>query len=291
LSGSDIGGFTEHPGSELFARWMQLGVFHPMMRVHSSGDHGEQEPWSFSDETTDIARKFIELRYQLLPYLYTTFWQNTRSGIPMLRPVAFLDASDHNALHRNEEFLYGDHILACPIVEPGATQRFLYLPKGTWYQYFHNTTYKGGREVQVSAPLDEMPIFVRAGAVIPMYPVMQYVGEKEVETLRLRIYYSTSKVRSELYEDAGDGYEYKKGRCNVKTFTQQSTPDGFTLHQHVSGKYKPTYQEYKLELIGLPFEPQTMHIDDHEVAPRFEKQDDGTYHVIVGSEFATVKIK
>ncbi|MCH2199919.1 MAG: glycoside hydrolase family 31 protein [Flavobacteriales bacterium] len=290
LVGSDIGGFTEHPGSELFARWIQLGVFHPMMRVHSSGDHGEQEPWSFSDETTDISRKFIELRYELLPYLYTTFWQNTRSGIPMLRPLAFLDASDQNALHRNEEFLYGDHILACPIVEPGATHRFMYLPEGRWYQYFHNTIHKGGREIQVQAPLDEMPILVRAGAIIPMYPVMQYVGEKPVETLRLRTYFDTSKTRSELYEDAGDGYEYKKGKMNVKTFTQNSSPERLTIHQHVSGKFKTTYQEYQLELIGLPFEPKTLKIDDYEVAAKFEKQADGSYHVIVGHEFASIKI-
>ena len=89
--GSDIGGFAEQPDGELFARWIQLGIFHPFCRVHSSGDHGDQEPWSFGDEITDLVRKFIELRYQLLPYLYTMFHKYTTRGIPMLKYMVYYD--------------------------------------------------------------------------------------------------------------------------------------------------------------------------------------------------------
>ncbi|MEM9024695.1 MAG: TIM-barrel domain-containing protein, partial [Bacteroidota bacterium] len=288
--GSDIGGFTEHPSSELFVRWVQLGLFHPMMRVHNSGDHGDQEPWSFSDEATDIVRKFIEIRYRLLPYLYTTFWQNSTYGTPMLRPLAFTDPEDTGTLHRNEEFLYGDHLLACPIVEPGATSRYMYLPRGAWYHYFSRELHDGGREVQVEAPLDEMPIFVRAGAVLPNYPLMQYVGEKKVDSLILQVYYSNSKTRSELYEDGGDGYHYKKGRFNQKTFTLLGKAGALQIRQNITGKYQPEYHSYTLELIGLPFEPKQLYLDEIATEGAFTRTESGSYQVKVPDSFEYLRI-
>jgi alpha-glucosidase len=288
--GSDIGGFTEHPSSELFIRWMQLGVFHPMMRVHSSGDHGEQEPWSFSEEATDIARKFIELRYKLLPYLYTAFWQNATAGTPMLRPVAFLDATDLNALHRNEEFLYGDHLLVSPVAKQGAISQYMYLPRGNWYDFFSNNKVEGGREIQVNAALDSMPLFARAGAVIPLYPVMQYVGEHRLEQLTLRIYHEESRVRSTLYEDAGDGYAYKKGMLNVKTFTHSGNGGSSILRQHITGKFETEYDNYRLEFAGLPFTPSRLWIDEVEVDAVFELSAEGCYCVDVPKDFEEVKI-
>ncbi|MBT8239398.1 MAG: DUF4968 domain-containing protein, partial [Croceitalea sp.] len=118
--GSDIGGFAEQPNGELFARWIQLGVFHPFCRVHSSGDHGEQEPWSFGSEVTDIVRKFIELRYQLMPYLYTMFYRYIKEGIPMLQSLVYYDQEDTQTHFRTDEFLFGEQILVCPVQEPNA---------------------------------------------------------------------------------------------------------------------------------------------------------------------------
>ncbi|MEY2923472.1 MAG: hypothetical protein RLZZ337_12 [Bacteroidota bacterium] len=289
--GSDIGGFTEHPSSELFVRWIQLGVFHPMMRVHSSGDHGAQEPWSFSDDATRLAKKFIELRYKLIPYLYTTFWQNTTTGAPMIRPLAFVDCEDPSTLYRNDEFLYGDHIFVCPIVEPGATSRYLYLPKGNWYNYFSLEMVEGGNEINVKATLEEMPMFVRAGAVIPHYPVMQYTGQYKLEKLKLVVFHSTTKVRSELYEDAGDGYEYQKGVFNIKTFTQLGNGKEITVRQHNTGKFIPDYQTYEMHLVGLPFIPSKLLIDDEEREAEFKLDtENGSYSVDVPAGFEVVKI-
>ena len=288
--GSDIGGFTEHPNSELFVRWIQLGLFHPMMRVHSSGDHGDQEPWVFSDEATEIVKKFIEIRYKLLPYLYTVFWKNSTYGTPMLRPLAFVDHKDASTLYRNEEFLFGDHILACPIVEQGATSRYMYLPKGEWYQYFTYDKLSGGKEIHAQAPLDEFPIYVKAGAVIPNYPVMQYVGEKKVEALVLQVYFAETKTRSEFYEDGGDGYDYKKGISNLKTFTQNSRSDRLQLSQNVVGKYQPEYDRYELELIGLPFEPKKIFLDDIESGVYFQPTDHGSYIVSIPPSFENLVI-
>ena len=135
FTGSDIGGFAEQPSGELYARWIQLGVFHPFCRTHSSGDHGEQEPWSFGTEVIDITRKFVELRYQLLPYLYTMFWNYVNDGTPMLKPLVYFDQEDMHTHYRTDEFIFGNQILVCPILEPNAQGRRMYLPKGNWYNY------------------------------------------------------------------------------------------------------------------------------------------------------------
>jgi len=118
FAGTDIGGFAEQPNGELFARWVQLGVFHPFFRVHSSGDHGEQEPWSFGEEITDISRKFIEIRYELLPYIYTAFWKYIEHGTPIIKSLVMFDQEDVQTHYRTDEFIFGEEILVCPINEP-----------------------------------------------------------------------------------------------------------------------------------------------------------------------------
>lgn len=288
--GSDIGGFTEHPGSELFVRWIQLGVFHPMMRVHSSGDHGAQEPWSFSEEATAIVKEFIELRYKLLPYLYTTFWQHAQAGTPMLRPLAFVEYLDLNTLFRNEEFLFGDHVLVCPVTEPGTEKRFMYIPKGNWYNYFTNAIHLGGNENTVHAPLHTMPLFVKAGAVIPHFPVMQYVGEFVPKSITLKCYYSESKVKSEFYEDAGDGYEYKKGDFSVKTFSTFGSASDFLLRQHKSGRFVVPYSTYEIVFVGLPFKPQYVWLDEIQTEGHFIDVSETEIKLEVPAGFETLKI-
>ncbi|MFT5214220.1 MAG: alpha-glucosidase, partial [Patiriisocius sp.] len=133
FAGSDIGGFAEQPQGELFARWIQLGVFHAFCRVHSSGDHGDQEPWVFGEEITDIVRKFVELRYQLLPYLYTAFWKYINDGTPILKSLVLYDQEDTATHYRSDEFVYGEQILICPILEQNAKGRRMYIPRGKWY--------------------------------------------------------------------------------------------------------------------------------------------------------------
>ncbi|MBF6608189.1 MAG: DUF4968 domain-containing protein, partial [Flavobacterium sp.] len=111
FTGSDIGGFAEQPSGELYARWIQLGAFHPLFRTHSSGDHGNQEPWSFDEDVINITRKFVSLRYQLLPYLYTMFWEYVNEGVPLLKPLVYYDQSDIQTHYRTDEFIFGNQIL------------------------------------------------------------------------------------------------------------------------------------------------------------------------------------
>ncbi len=263
--GSDIGGFIETPNGELFIRWIQLGIFHPFCRVHSSGDHGDQEPWSFGEKYTALAKKFIELRYQLLPYIYTAFWQYVTTGKPMLRPLSFLDQHDSETYYRQEEFGLGDHLLACPVTQESADGRWLYLPSGSWYYYWTDEIFNGSQEVWADADLERVPMYVKAGAVLPLYPVMQYVGEKEVEELTLHVYYANKNSEvSYLYEDKGDGYGYEENEKCVNTFTFEGSPYHATLHQHKEGQFKTSYTTYKLVLHGFPSSITSYKIDDEE---------------------------
>ena len=263
--GSDIGGFIDHPSPELFVRWMQLATFHPFFRCHSSGDHGDQEPWSFGEEALKTVRKYIEFRYQLLPYIYTTFYQYVTEFTPMLKPISVYDQQDQDTLYRVDEFLLGDHILVCPVLEPNAKSRYVYLPKGKWYHYWTATLLVGGKEILAEAVLDEIPLYIREGAVLPFFPVMQYVGEKPVEELTLKAYFGGEMVHSYLYEDSGDGYDYEKGIYNRKRFKTQSTEKSFKLSLKSNGHYEPTYNVYKIMVHGLPFIPKQVLVNDKEI--------------------------
>ncbi|RMG81003.1 MAG: DUF4968 domain-containing protein [Bacteroidetes bacterium] len=251
--GSDIGGFIEHPEPELYVRWIQLGIFHPFCRTHSSGDHGDQEPWSFGEMATPIVKKFIELRYRLLPCIYTAFWQYATKGTPMLRPISFVDQADPNTANRSHEFMVGDHLFVCPILQSGVPGRYLYLLRGEWYNFWTDERIEGGREVWVDAPLDQIPMFIRAGAVLPLYPVMQYVGEKPVEQLTLHIYYKNGEETSLLYEDKGEGYDYKHGGANVRRFHTAGDDTKLVVRQQKTGQFTPPYTHLQVIVHGLPF--------------------------------------
>ncbi|MCP2024868.1 alpha-glucosidase [Flavobacterium sp. HSC-32F16] len=289
FTGSDIGGFAEQPTGELYARWIQLGVFHPFCRTHSSGDHGNQEPWAFDEEVINITRKFVSLRYQLLPYLYTMFWQYIEEGIPMLKPLVYYDQDDTQTHYRNDEFIFGNQILVCPILEPNAVGRRMYIPRGEWYNYWTNDLFVGGREIWVDTKFDEIPLFVKAGAVIPKYPVQQYVGELEFDELTLDIYYKNGKEQSAVYEDAQDGYDYKKGRYSHLSLRSIGKEKELIIQLHKEGKYDTPYSKYKINLIGLPFQVSEIEIDNEKI--EFDKiAFESNNFLIVDKEFNELHI-
>ncbi|UJH66914.1 glycoside hydrolase family 31 protein [Allomuricauda sp. SCSIO 65647] len=263
--GSDIGGFAEQPNGELFVRWIQLGVFHPFCRVHSSGDHGDQEPWSFGDEITDIVRKFIELRYELLPYLYTMFYRYVNEGLPMLKSLVFYDQEDTQTHFRTDEFLFGEQLLVCPIQEPNAQGRRMYIPKGKWYNYWTEEIVEGGVEKWVAAGIDKIPMFIKEGAIIPKYPVQQYVGEKELTELKLDVYYKEGAENSIVYEDQQEGYDYKKGRYSLRKFRLKGKPKELIIQQFKDGSFITSYETFKLHFHGLPFKIKTIELDNENV--------------------------
>lgn len=288
--GSDVGGFTEHPTPELYTRWVQLATFHPFFRTHSSGDHGIQEPWTFGDQTLDVVRKFIKLRYKLLPYLYTAFYQYVSEGAPMLRPIAFYDQTDRETLYRTDEFLCGENLLICPIVEPNLQGRYVYVPRGNWFNYWTNEFIEGGKETWIAADIETIPVLVKAGAVVPFNPTMNYVGEHKVEELLLKTYFGTNELKSALYEDAGDGYENRDGMYNDKRFITSSSESSFQLVQERKGHFDTDYQTYKLRFIGIPFEVKKITLNNVEVSVEMLNIVDGAYELVVDKKFWEVNL-
>jgi len=180
-------------------------------------------------------------------------------------------------------------ILACPIAEPNAKGRRMFIPKGEWYNFWDDELNIGGEEVWVDADLDSMPIFVKAGAIIPKYPIQQYVGEKQIDQLVLDVYYKNGKETSQVYEDAHDGYDYKKGRFSLRDLKLIGKKKSLTIQQFKSGKYTTPYDTFKINLKGLPFKIAKIEID-HEVLDLRKVKINGDNSFVVTKEFNRLHI-
>ncbi|MCK5816221.1 MAG: glycoside hydrolase family 31 protein, partial [Flavobacteriaceae bacterium] len=288
FAGSDIGGFAEQPNGELYARWIQLGAFHPFCRTHSSGDHGDQEPWAFDDEVTDIVRKFIEIRYELLPYLYTSFYKYSAYNEPMLKSLVLFDQEDPQTHYRTDEFICGSKLLICPINEPNAKGRRMYIPRGEWFNYWTKELVTGGKETWVDAELDSVPLFVKSGSIIPKYPIQQYVGEKIIEQLTLDVYHKNGKEESLLFQDDGDGYDYTKGRYSLVKFNLSGTNEKLIIRLNKRGKYESSFSTYKINLFGLPFEVKSIKVDNESVDLKDLQFENNS--LIIPKGFSTLKM-
>ncbi|CDN13620.1 Alpha-glucosidase [Richelia intracellularis] len=206
--GADIGGFAGNATPELFARWMQIGVFYPLMRSHSMIHTKPHEPWSFGEEVEKICREYIELRYRLLPYLYSLFWSAANTGSPILRPLFYHYPQDSQTYELYDQVLLGSSLMAAPVYRPGVESRSVYLPAGTWYDWWTGESRTGEKYILAHAPLEKMPIYIREGSIIPLAPVMQYVGELAVDELRLLVAPGTGEFT--LYEDDGTSFDYRQ---------------------------------------------------------------------------------
>lgn len=220
--GSDIGGFIGTPSGELFARWIQLGVFTPLMRAHSEINSPNKEPWEFGPEIESINRTFINLRYRFLPYIYTQFRVAAETGIPPMRPLAFDYPQDRDASWNDKDFLFGDDLLIAPVTEQGAIKRGVHIPPGVWYDYWKGQKITGPTWVTVDAPLDRLPMFARAGAMIPQQQVVQFTGQSPIDPLTIEVFPSDSS-ESSYYEDDGISFEYEDGEFMKRTFSQRAT--------------------------------------------------------------------
>lgn len=210
--GSDVGGFIGRANGELMVRSYQIGFLAPFFRNHHAIDGYDQEPWRFGKYYEDIIRKYLKLRYQLLPFLYTTLEDAHRTGVPLFRPLVLNYQDDGSTYNLDDQFMIGEDLLVAPIVKPDVTSRLVYLPKGVWYDYWTNKKYSGGTMVRVEAMLETVPMFVRGGAIIPQWPPMNYVGEKPVDPITFAIYPDEKgSAATTLYEDDGTSPAYKQG--------------------------------------------------------------------------------
>lgn len=288
FAGTDIGGFVGDADGELYTRWLQLGVFHTLCRTHSSKDYASREPWTYGEPYTAIIRKFIELRYRWLPYHYTNFHKYSSQGSPILRPILFADSSDLQAIHQEDEFLVGDKVLVCPILKPLSVGRWVYLPKGEWFNYFTDESVQGGREVWVKTSLETIPVFIKAGTVLPHIKPMQYVGESEIEEIELHIYFKNGSEQSELYWDTGEGYEYQTGKYRLSVFDLTISPKHGSLKQHVKNDWEDsTLKYFNLFFHGFPQEIHNAQADGTDLV--LTAHENGVFSVCVPASTKLVK--
>ncbi|MGA8230321.1 MAG: glycoside hydrolase family 31 protein [Candidatus Acidiferrales bacterium] len=212
---TDIGGFvTGNPDDpsyrELFIRWFEYGTFCPIFRVHGTRTTNTNELWSYGPEAQEILTSFDRLRYRLMPYIYSVAWMTTSKGYTPMRPLVMDFRTDVTAQNVSDQFSFGPSILVNPVTEAGATSRHLYLPDARWYDFWDGTSLAGGKWVDASAPLNRIPLYVRAGSLVPVGPEIEYTTEKPPDPIELRVYPGADGDFT-LYEDENDTYNYEKG--------------------------------------------------------------------------------
>ena len=210
-TGQDIGGFQSTPSAELYTRWMEEGVFVPVMRAH--GTFGSPRwPWAFGDDALAATKKALELRYRLIPYFYTFAAQTAATGRPLMRPLFLEFPGDARTFNLESEWLMGDRLLAAPVLAPGGA-RDVYLPGGGWYDFNSGAAVQGGQILHLQASLDTIPAYVRAGTILPLGPVLQATSLGAEDPLEVRIYPGADAAFT-LYEDDGDTYAYQTGKAS-----------------------------------------------------------------------------
>jgi alpha-glucosidase len=236
--GTDIGGFLGNASGELFARWMQFGALAPFCRGHSAIGTERHEPWNFGPRVEAICREFLRLRYRLLPYLYTLLWEASRRGLPALRPLLYHFPDDPTTYQIHDQVLLGSALLAAPIYHPSREHRHVYLPAGAWYDWWTDERIAGPVHLLAHAPLERMPFYVRAGAIIPGGPDLRYADERPLDPLTLDLYPGDGAFT--LYEDDGHSFEYERGQFCTTSYTLRRTDDRLVFASGArEGAYAP----------------------------------------------------
>ena len=255
---TDIGGFylgnPDDPAyRELFIRWFQYGTFCPIFRVHgtrsndpkelsaegpeavavlidATGTRGENhnELWSYGSEAQKILTEFDRLRYRLMPYIYSVAWKTASEGYTPMRALVMDFRTDERVLNIGDQFMFGPAILVNPVTEQGAATRHLYLPKATWYDFWTGSKLAGGRTMDAAAPLNRLPLYVRAGSILPIGPEVQHTSERPADPIELRVYQGADGDFT-LYEDENDNYNYEKGICSTISIHWDDTTHRLTI--------------------------------------------------------------
>jgi len=248
FTGPDMGGFIGTPTNELFARWMSVGVYTPFLRNHAEVNSRRKEPWSFGEDIEEISRQWINQRYRLLPYLYSAFFESTQTGMPVARTLAINYPGDEK-IYENEfqnEYLFGGEIL----VAPAASERSycnVYFPEGEWYRMNNDRLYKGKTESVVDCPLDNLPVFVRSGGIIPLQSVIQNTSEKPSPTIEINVWNGKVPNAFSYYEDDGITYNYESGQYCRRLISFDPVKRTITIGK-TEGSFSSKFTAFRLVL-------------------------------------------
>jgi alpha-glucosidase len=241
FNGADIGGFGGDAQPELLVRWYELGMFYPFFRNHCVMQGRSQEPWMFNQMTEDKIRHLIEWRYRLLPYIQGLFWENMRTGAPLMRPMSWHYPKDANAAEAVDQFMFGKDMLVAPIFDRSRTRRNVYFPEGKWHALEGGKAYEGGKSHMVEIKLGTVPAFVREGAVIPLADIMQSTAEYDKSAITFLCY--GDKAEGTYFEDDGISFDFEKGNYNEWNITVNGgTFSASAAHK----KYKAPSRTFKM---------------------------------------------
>ncbi|MGK3962874.1 glycoside hydrolase family 31 protein [Sorangium sp. So ce118] len=252
---TDIGGYWGHnvdwttsANNELFTRWFQYGAFSPIFRIHGGGSR-ELYSNSWSAATKANLLKIDNLRYRLMPYIYSLAWKVTSEGYTMMRHLVFDYPTDEKVFNIKDQFLFGPAFLVNPVTTAGANSRSVYLPAGTWYDFWTGSKTDGGRTASVPAPLSEMPLFVKAGSIVPMGPSIQYATQS-IDPVEIRIYAGQDGSFT-MYEDEGDSYDYEDGKYSIIPLTWDESDKKLTIGAR-TGSYSgmPASRTFRIVWVG-----------------------------------------
>jgi len=251
FAGMDIGGFIGTPTNSLFARWVQIGAFNPYFRNHAAVNTQSSEPWTHGEEVLEISRNYINLRYKLMPYLYSTFFEATQNGLPVMRSLAIDYTFDGKVFDKQfqNQYLFGKAFLVMPFE---STKEFgkVYFPKGLWYDLYTDDQEKGESEKIINISKNKLSVYVKESSIVPMQSLVQTTQEKPTDTLVVHVYKGSIKNSFVYYEDDGQSYNYEKGDFYKRTINYDPAQRNLSFEK-AEGTFSSKFKKIKLVFHGL----------------------------------------
>jgi alpha-glucosidase len=251
FSGYDIGGFAGEPTKALFARWMSIATFSPLFRAHSMINTSDSEPWAFGEEVEEIARNYMKLRYRLMPTIYSSFYNSSKNGLPIVASLAIdysLDQNIYQSAYQNQ-YIFCDSFLVAP-VESYKSIAKIYLPEGNWYNLFTDETYKGSKTIYQDTPLSYLPVFVKSSSIFAMQSDVAYTDAKHDGVLRIHVYEGKESSSFVHYEDDGTSLDYQKGEFSKRIISYSPLDQTLSFSQ-VEGEYETNFKIIRVYLHGF----------------------------------------
>jgi alpha-glucosidase len=251
FTGYDIGGFVGNADEKLFARWISIGAFSPFFRGHSMINSRDSEPWSYGEKVEEISRNYIKLRYRLMPYLYSLFYDAAQTGMPINRSLAIdFTFDDFIYDHRYQnQYLFGPGILVAP-VESSKDLVKVYLPEGNWFELFTDNQHKGKSEIVADCPMDHIPLYVRGSSIIPLREKAGTTVYDEGDVLELHLYEGEKDNSFLLYEDDGISFDYENGVTSKRLIEYSANQKRLTIAKE-EGKYSSAFKNLVVYFHGF----------------------------------------
>jgi alpha-glucosidase len=265
FAGYDVGGFVGNADSKLFARWVSIGAFSPFFRGHSMINSRDSEPWSYGEEVEQISRNFIKFRYHIMPYIYSLFYEASQTGLPVQRTLAISYPHEPKVYdgHYHNQYLFGPYFLVAP-VESNRDFVKIFLPEGDWYYLYNGRKFAGNSEIIIECPIHKLPVFVKAGAIIPMEPAKSNTREIS-DVLHVHIYKDVINSSFTYYQDDGVSFDYQDRRYSKRLMEYKPLLSKMILGG-VEGSYKNPVKKIKLIFHGFERSITTLYVDNQEHA-------------------------